>query len=251
MTNERLRTQIGQAGLSTAEFASRVGVDPKTVERWISKGRLPHRAHRVAAAEILSIDEAYLWPQVVDLPQTQAATQAEVVGLYPHRGAVPEQVWSSLIDRAVENIDILAYAGLFLVDTRPDLAETLSEKAAAGASTRILLGDPDSEAVGLRGTEEGIGEFLQSRIRLTLTYLLPAGAAGGVQIRSHSTVLYNSMYRFDDDLLVNSHAYGAPAPQNPVLHLRRVPGGRLFDHYVRSFERVWAGSTPIPAPDQQ
>jgi hypothetical protein len=32
-----------------------------------------------------------------------------------------------------------------------------------------------------------------------------------------------------------------------VLHLRRLPGGRLFDHYQASFERVWeqanAGST--------
>jgi len=24
-----------------------------------------------------------------------------------------------------------------------------------------------------------------------------------------------------------------------VLHLRRLPGGQLFDHYQASFERVW------------
>ena len=23
------------------------------------------------------------------------------------------------------------------------------------------------------------------------------------------------------------------------MHLRRVPGGRMWDHYMRSFEEVW------------
>ena len=40
-------------------------------------------------------------------------------------------------------------------------------------------------------------------------------------------------------MLVNAHVYGAPAAHSPVLHLRRLPGGRLFDHYQASFERVW------------
>jgi hypothetical protein len=42
----------------------------------------------------------------------------------------------------------------------------------------------------------------------------------------------------DDDLLVNAHVYGAPAAHSPVLHLRRLSGGQLFDHYQASFERV-------------
>ena len=61
----------------------------------------------------------------------------------------------------------------------------------------------------------------------------------GVELRTHATTLYNSIYRFDQDLLVNGHAFGAPAAQSPVLHLRRVPGGRVWDHYMRSFEEVW------------
>ena len=61
----------------------------------------------------------------------------------------------------------------------------------------------------------------------------------GIELRTHATTLYNSIYRFDQDLLVNGHAFGAPAAQSPVLHLRRVPGGRAWDHYMRSFEEVW------------
>jgi hypothetical protein len=43
-----------------AEVAAQVGVDPKTVERWIVLGRIPHRSHRWATASLLGTDEAYL-----------------------------------------------------------------------------------------------------------------------------------------------------------------------------------------------
>lgn len=65
----------------------------------------------------------------------------------------------------------------------------------------------------------------------------------GVQVRTHSTILCNSIYRFDQDLLVNGHVWGAPAGQSPVPHLRRIPGGRMYDH-MRSFDTVW--DTGIP-----
>jgi hypothetical protein len=107
-----------------------------------------------------------------------------------------------------------------------------------------LFGEPSSQVVADRGEEEGIGDGLLARIRTSLRYLRAAPAVPGIEVRLHATILYNSLYRFDDDLLVNMHVYGAPAPQNPVMHLRRVPGGRLFDHYLDSFERVWAQAKP-------
>jgi len=61
----------------------------------------------------------------------------------------------------------------------------------------------------------------------------------------HSTVLYNSIYRADDQILVNTHIYNCPAAQAPVLHLRRVAGGSMVSTYLESFERVWDGATPM------
>jgi hypothetical protein len=87
---------------------------------------------------------------------------------------------------------------------------------------------------------------LAARIRISLTYLREVLHEPGVEIRLHETILYNSIYRFDDELLANAHAYGSPAPRNPVLHLRRVPQGRVFDHYMNSFDRVWSGAAPVP-----
>ncbi len=80
---------------------------------------------------------------------------------------------------------------------------------------------------------------------LALRYFDPVINAPGVQVRLHDTTLYASIYRSDDTLLANVHAFGAPAAQNPVLHLHRVPGGRVFDHYMASFDRVWTGARPV------
>ena len=66
-----------------------------------------------------------------------------------------------------------------------------------------------------------------------------------MEIRQHSTVLYNSIYRADDQLLVNTHVYGTPASHAPVLHLRQIAGGTLVGTYLESFERVWSESRPL------
>jgi hypothetical protein len=69
-----------------------------------------------------------------------------------------------------------------------------------------------------------------------------------VEIRLHTTVLYNSLYRADDEMLVNPHVYGTAAAQAPVLHLQRHSDGDLFTTYAHSFERVWTTAKPLPAP---
>jgi hypothetical protein len=70
----------------------------------------------------------------------------------------------------------------------------------------------------------------------------------GVDFRQHGTVLYNSIYRADDEMLVNSHLYGLPAHMTPLFHLRRVPGSEFFAGYLDSFDRVWRSAVPLRRP---
>jgi hypothetical protein len=245
MSNERLKSQIVAAGLTIGDIATEVAVDPKTVERWITQDRVPYRKHRWATAKLLSADEGYLWPSVIDDEHTATASQAEFVRLYTHRGMVPTELWTSLVNDAVEAIDVLVYAGLFLFDTNPEFADALSDRARQGCVVRLLLGDSDSAVVANRGAEEGIGADLAARIRLTLRALGGLADVPGVEIRQHATVLYNSIYRFDSQVLVNVHVYGGPAAHNPVIQLRRVPGGRMFDHFMRAFDQVWDLAVPV------
>ena len=74
--------------------------------------------------------------------------------------------------------------------------------------------------------------------------------AGVAEIRLHDTPLYNSIYRFDDDILVNTHVYGLLAAYTPVMHLRRVDGA-YFNTYLESFERVWGSARPIDRHAEQ
>jgi len=149
-----------------------------------------------------------------------------------------------MIERAQHHIGILVYSGLFLPELEPKLIKILAAKAEAGAAVEILLGDPDSDAVARRGAEEGIGDAMAGKVRNVLTFYRQLEGAPGVKARFHATPLYNSIYRFDDEMLVNLHTYGFPAAHNPVLHLRRLSGGDLFDLYADSFDRVWSSGHP-------
>jgi hypothetical protein len=71
-------------------------------------------------------------------------------------------------------------------------------------------------------------------------YLSEVAHLPGVEIRTHGTILYNSIYRFDDQAFINGHAFGRLAGQNPVLYIHRVPGGPMWDHFMKSFDKVWS-----------
>nr|CEL23227.1 hypothetical protein [Kibdelosporangium sp. MJ126-NF4]CTQ94390.1 hypothetical protein [Kibdelosporangium sp. MJ126-NF4] len=65
-----------------------------------------------------------------------------------------------------------------------------------------------------------------------------------MEIWIHGTILYNSLYRFDEDMLVNTHVYGFGAAVARVLHLRRLSAGDLFETYSESYENVWNAAKP-------
>jgi hypothetical protein len=86
---------------------------------------------------------------------------------------------------------------------------------------------------------------MPSKVRSAIAMFRPLlKASANVEIRLHGTILYNSIYRADDQLLVNTHIYGTMANNAPVFHLRKIPGGDMVSTYLESFERVWENATP-------
>jgi transcriptional regulator with XRE-family HTH domain len=241
--NERLRSTLLRTGVSVEDLAACCGIDPKSVDRWISADRLPHRRHRWAAARRLGVDETYLWPEVLSGRASDPA-RSELVELFSNRAAVPRETWLQLMNTASERIDVLVFSGTFYAQIQPRVADALMVRAKAGATVRLCFGDPASDAVAVRDREEGIGDTLAHKIRSALTYYRPLLDAERCEVRLHGTTLYNSLFRYDDEILVNPHAYGEAGSANPVLHLRRIDGAGVFDHYTSSFERVWAGALP-------
>jgi hypothetical protein len=240
--NQRLHDAIRQNGHRLGDIADEVGADPKTVERWITTGRLPRPAARSKLAEVLGVPEAVLWP---DAPGVAYGT-SELVGIYTTRKELPPATISALVDAADHNVDVLAYAALWLWDTVPEFAERLAQKVAAGITVRVCLGDPDSNAVALRGREEGDSDGMMSRCRIAANYAKPIQRADHGAVRLSGTTLYNSQFRFDDEVLVNSHFWGSPAADSPVYHYRRQSDRGIAASAVRSFERVWGAAQPLP-----
>ena len=171
--NEPLRRALLRARLREDDIAARLGVDPKTVRRWLN-GRVPYPHNRAAIAELVGADEADLWPDAGGL--LAARTRPEELGtVYPHRWAVPREVWVRLFGSAEREIAILAYSALFLAEDA-GILRILAEKGRAGVTVRIALGDPDGPNVAERGEEEGIGDAMPAKIRNALTLYRPLAA---------------------------------------------------------------------------
>lgn len=240
--NETLRRALADARLRDADVADRLGVDPKTVQRWVA-GRVPQARHRWGLADMVGRHENDLWPNLGALGRARGVS-GETVAVYPDRGSVPPDVWHGLFGSARHRIDVLVYSGLFLVED-VGLMRLLASRASEGVRVRLAFGDPDSPYVHSRGAEEGIEDALSAKVRSALILCRPLLKTEGIEVRRHDTVLYNSIYRADDQILINTHVYGVGASRAPVLHLRRIGLNSMTDVYVESFERVWSGATPL------
>ncbi|SET82187.1 XRE family transcriptional regulator [Nonomuraea wenchangensis] len=233
--NNNLRYALATARLTTTDVAAALAVDPKTVSRWLN-GRTPYPRHRWAIADLLNIEEADLWPEAT--PRCQLLANG-IHTIYPHRWAIPQTVWRTHFNSATEEIGILAYSALFLAED-PAIHRIITKKAKAGVRIRLLLGDPEGSEVASRGEDEGIGaEVMAARVKNTLALYRPLLDVRGVELRLHRTVLYNSLYRADSQLLINTHAYGTPAANAPVMHLTSTEDQGPANTYLTSFNRIW------------
>lgn len=241
--NERLRAALLNSGMSLTDLAGEAEFDPKTCERWITRGRTPHRLNAVRAATALGEDVSYLWPDI-ERGRRQPGTHPDLIAVYATRADAPLEAWRALFEQAERRIGILVYAAVFLHELWPDFNKLLQHKARHGCRVQVLVGDPESEAVILRGREEKYGHGIETRCRQALLHYAALIGTDGIEIRQHGTTLYNSIYIGDDIMIVNTHRYGINAYATPVLHLRRAAEGGLFDGYTDSFEQIRQLSRP-------
>jgi hypothetical protein len=242
MPNDRLRDALMRTGLDIPQVAAAAKVEEKTVERWITKGRTPYPRHRHTIAALVRETENYLWPDALALERRTEVAESEVIKVYPHRSAIPSDLWTRMLANTSEQMDVLVLAGLFLAE-EPAFRRTVQQKTQTGLKVRMLFGDPQASEATKRSAEERLASAtVPTRIRNALSLIEPIAKIDGVDLRFHGTTLYNSIFRFDDEMIVNMHVYGQPGAYAPALHLRRLPAGDLFETYMTSFEQVWAES---------
>ncbi|MEU9414884.1 helix-turn-helix transcriptional regulator [Streptomyces sp. NPDC048272] len=248
MSNERLRSALLAQGKTLQDLAEAIDVNAKTVERWITQGKVPYRRHQYATAAFLSVDVTTLWGDSRAVESAADLSKAEILTVYPHRHMVPHGLWRDIYERAENHVDVLVYSGLWLSED-PLFHDLLKRKVEGNAQVRILLGDPDCRAVEQRGVDEG-HRIMDGKIRNALMNYRPLFTSHpDIGFRLHDATLYNSLFRADDEMLVNTHVYGIGAYMAPVLHLRRLPGGGLFGTYANSIEQTWGGARQVTDHD--
>lgn len=249
MPNDALRTALADAKMSEAELARRIGVDEKTVSRWVSLGRVPHPRHRWAAAAALDVEEEMLWPDSVRA-NVKTGYDREIVSAFPHRSLIPRTLWRDLISGARRELVFAGYTNYFLWLDLPNLRSALRRRAEAGVHIRWLVGDPDSPVTAQREEVEGVPLTLSTRIRVTLDELGKLrDAAPSVAGRFSDRHLAMSLFRFDADMLVCTHLADQMGHDSPTFHLRRRQDGGLFDRYAAHIEYLWETGRDIwPAP---
>lgn len=217
-THHPLARALRGAGLDIAETAARLGVDPKTVGRWLA-GRIPYPRNRAALIELTGWTAHDLWPDLARAVASEPAT--EVRAVYPSLAAIPVDTWRQLLVRAETEVSIITERDPWPVHD-PNVWHLLGEKARAGVRVRVAL-RPCTE------TNEPMA--------------LPAYVRGpGIDVRVLNTVMYTRIYRADDELLVGPAVYGVPTSQSPILHLRRIGNGGVATTYLESFERIWTSA---------
>ena len=114
MPNERLRDAILRTGLTPSSWPTSIGVDPKTVERWITQDRMPYPRTGTRSRP---------WCARASVPVAgRADAGADDAGrrvggvAASTRGARPSRRLMATAARngPTKQIGILAYAGLFL-----------------------------------------------------------------------------------------------------------------------------------------
>ena len=127
----------------------------------------------------------------------------------------------------------------------PQLIDTLKAKCDNGCKVRAVIGHPESRHVADRDAEEDLALTLVVRIKTSLKYFEPLLDCDGFELRYQDVPLYNSVFRFDDEMFVTPHLFATPGTSAPLLHVRRLAPNGMFSRFAEHFDAVWATTTPV------
>lgn len=124
-----LARALDSAGMDTAETATRLAVDPKTVGRWLA-GRVPYPRNRAALEKLTGWTARDLWPELAHPAAAEPAGEVEAV--YSHCAALPVDMWRRLVLHAETEVSIA---------TDNDLSPTEEVLGVGGAQHRCSGSD--------------------------------------------------------------------------------------------------------------
>lgn len=216
MANDNLRHALDSADLQPDHLAELIGVDIRTVRRWLS-GRPPYPRHRTKIARALQIPEQALWP---DLPPPTHPQARDLINGYPDPDTIGIPSTESLIQAAGEQIDLLDHT---LADYLQPAAmtELLLAKARDGVQVRIMVSEPGQHLTPLVGQQ-------------------------GIELRAVDPDDHHILHRYDNAMLLTLPLPGELDEPPALLHIQRRGPDGLFDRYAAYYQDTWEnGSDPL------
>ena len=214
MANDNLRAALQRAGLTVDDLAQIVEVDVRTVRRWLS-GRTPYPRQRGKVVRALDTTEHTLWPEIAIAPPAglPAAQATDLLAAYPTASDQGAPDWKVLMRDAADRIELLGDT-LNPILATPGVPELLATKGTHGCRIRILVSDPGRHLALLQDQP-------------------------GIEMRVLQAPAHLTIHRYDEQLLLTLQLLGQDTDEAPLLHLRRIATGGLFDRFADHYNDLW------------
>jgi hypothetical protein len=168
------------------------------------------------------------------------ANRAGLTAIWTSRSDVPLSMWIDGLRAANREVLIVASAMQFLSE-REDFLRLINQKSQAGCLVSILLQDPDSDYQRRRSEEEGDTGSIRSRVQTTVGRLQTALTGDHSELRFFDQVLYNSIFCFDEIMIVTPHMFGIAGAGAPTF-IVKYGSDTLYEKYKMQFYSLRAVS---------
>ncbi|MFX0575741.1 helix-turn-helix transcriptional regulator [Nocardia nepalensis] len=227
------------SGLSQRALAAKIGYSRQYVSmaEW-ENSDLP------SAELICAIDTAlHAGGELVALRATAGSRQrAEISTTYPSQAEATKEIRD--LTAAASRIDVMAVRGLGILGLNDSL---LRDLLPAQARLRVLLLDPESDAVATRA--EAIGESAESfavGIHLSIARIKELADAGRpVEIYTYSEVPVWRIIKIDEVLFVSAFTTNREGHTSPTHRVDPNNQGVLHHAFVTTVERAVSSATRI------
>lgn len=245
---EQLRLLRRERGLSLRKFEQTAHHSRSLVSEWETGRKIPapevveRLDHLLAAGGKLSAAAAMFTPTISD---THIAS--EIVRRYSHQGPVAPEIRRRAID--AKQLDVLAVRGLGILGLNDSLLRPALIARTEVLQARVLLLDPDSDAVAKRAAE--IGESTSSfaaGIRLAIARLEEVAADGvkiDLEVRLYSCLPVWRIIRLDDLKWVSSFGATWEGHESTIYEIPYTPRGSFWTGYRRQFEDMHANARRV------
>lgn len=211
-----------------------------------------------AFLDAIDADRSGFWKKISDQSirlrhqYSKSVHRSGVAKVYESRSLLPHDFWRSLLSYPnAKQIDIMGQSLTTLFEDEPSI-RILKRQIEAGCEVRILVLSPDQTVAYQQLTEvdRGLeGDPLQDKIRRTKEAVKKLrnqldGNAESLRIRVSPNIMYCSIVRIDDDMVVSNYTSDSEGNTSPTVKLigRKRP---LFSRYASEFETMF-GSSIIP-----